>query len=354
MVVRTDRGQWWLAVGVFAGLGLLSKYTNIFLALGLLLALLLDPRLRRWFASPWLWAGGLVALMIFLPVVLWNAANDWVSFRFQFGRLGEARFTPVYLLTLLWVQPLIFNPYAFVFLIRGLRIWAARDAYGREIGILLTTAIPAVAFIVFQSTHGEVLQHWLAPVFPTLTVVAVAAASTIATDGRDRLLRRLRTDVVPLGLLAMAVVFVYATTPLDRFYPWIDPLNSVRGWPQFAAEVEAAREASGANWIATAGYDLTAELTYELHDGPAPVVPVTERQRYGFLPPTDPALLDQPALLVVSAKEADALLRCFAKADEIGTVERRGAGRVLATSHLFLVEGAPPDVLVRGCDGNDG
>ena len=47
--------------------------------------------------------------------------------------------------------------------------------------MLIATAIPAVAFILFQATHGEVLQHWLAPVFPTLALVAVAAASTIPT-----------------------------------------------------------------------------------------------------------------------------------------------------------------------------
>lgn len=352
MVVKTERGAWWLAVGVCAGLGLLSKYTNLFLGLGIVLSLLLDARLRRWFVSPWLWAGGALALVVFLPVVLWNVGNDWISFRFQFGRLGEARFTPVYLLTLIWVQPLIFNPYALVFLARGIRLWLARAPHGREIGILFATTIPAIVFIVFQATHGEVLQHWLAPVFPTLMVAAVAAASTVPDDNRHGLLRRIRTDVVPLGLLAAAVVFIYATTPLDRYYPRIDPLNSMRGWPEYAATVEAARETSGATWIATAGYDLTAELAYELRDR-ATVVPVTERVRYTFLPPPDPALLEQPALFVSSAAEANRLTDCFGRLTEIGTAERRGAGRVLATSRLFLAEDAPPDLFSRGCDGAD-
>ena len=63
MVVRTERGSWWLAVGALAGLGLLSKYTNLFLGLGIVLSLLLDARLRRWFASPWLWADLLAAIV---------------------------------------------------------------------------------------------------------------------------------------------------------------------------------------------------------------------------------------------------------------------------------------------------
>src|SRR5690606_20800118 len=116
LVIRTERGAWWLLVGLLAGLGVMSKYTNLFLGAGLVLSLLLDPRLRRWFASPWLYAGGAIALVVFLPVVVWNAQHDWISFRFQFGRVGEWRLTPVYLLTLLIVQPLIFNPLAFAVL----------------------------------------------------------------------------------------------------------------------------------------------------------------------------------------------------------------------------------------------
>lgn len=349
-LATTERGPWWLAVGAFAGLGLLSKYTNLFLGLGIVLALALDPRLRRWFASPWLWAGGIVAVAIFLPVVLWNASHDWISFRFQFGRLGEATFTPVFLLTLLVVQPLLFNPLAAVFVGRGVHLWwrGGDDDGVRALRLLLLTALPAVVFILFQATHGEVLQHWLAPVFPALTVAAVAAASTIAEE-RQWLVRRIRTDVVPFGLMAMVVVYIYALTPLDRFYPGADPLNAVRGWPAYAATIEAKRAEAGAAWIGTAGYDLTAELTYELR-GVVPVVPVTERIRYGFLTAPGPALLAEPGLLVVPERTKDAVAGCFGQMTDLGTAERRAAGNVLATSRLVRVEGVPDDLLARGCE----
>ncbi|MEX0696982.1 MAG: glycosyltransferase family 39 protein [Dongiaceae bacterium] len=349
MVVRTGDGRWWLAVGVLAGLGILSKYTNFFLGTGIVLSLLIDPRLRRWFLSPWLWAGGALAMLVFIPVILWNADNNWVSFRFQFGRLGETRFDPAFLITLLIVQPLIFNPYAAVFVGGGVRMWLTGAERGREIGVLLATALPAIAFIVFQATHGEVLQHWLAPVFPTLTVVAVAAAAGVPDNDRHWLLRRIRTDAVPFALLAALVVWAYALLPLDRYYPGIDPLNSVRGWPEYATDVERARQEAGATWIATADYEITAELTYELRDR-ATVVPVTERLRYTFLPTPDVALLNESALLVVSDHQVDRVVGCFATLTEIGTATRRGAGFDLQTSRLFLAEGAAPDAFARGCD----
>jgi 4-amino-4-deoxy-L-arabinose transferase-like glycosyltransferase len=348
LVMKTGRGVWWLAVGLMAGLGAVSKYTNLFLGPGIILALLIDPRLRRWLISPWTWAGGIVAVLVFLPVIQWNAAHDWASFRFQFGRTAETTFHPVDFLTLIVTQPLIFNPLAFVFLGVAGRIWLRRTAspHAREIGLLLATSLPAAAFILFQATHGNVLQHWLAPIFPALTVAAVAAASRIS-DGA-RILRRIRADVVPFALVATAVVIVYAATPADRWFPGKDPLNSLRGWPQYASEVEALREKSGAAWIATTGYERTSQLAWELR-GRATVIPIDERQRYTFAPPPDPALLARPALLVTRDAPA-AWSRCFARLTPVGVATRSGARRTFDRSYATLAEGPAADLLSRGCD----
>jgi 4-amino-4-deoxy-L-arabinose transferase-like glycosyltransferase len=352
LVLKTERGVWWLAVGLMAGLGAVSKYTNLFLGPGIILALAIDPRLRRWFLSSWTWAGGLVALVVFLPVIQWNAAHDWASFRFQFGRTAETTFHPVDFLTLIVTQPLIFNPLAFVFLVIAGRIWLRRSAspQAREIGLLLATSLPAAAFILFQATHGTVLQHWLAPIFPALTVAAVAAAS--ALPERARILRRIRADVVPFALVAMAIVVVYATTPADRWFPGKDPLNSLRGWPQYAEEIEALREKSGAAWIATSGYERTSQLAWELR-GRATVIPIDERQRYTFAPTPDAALVARPALLV-SHDPPDLWARCFAKLTPVGVAIRQGAVATFDRTYATLAEGPVAGLFPGGCDASGG
>src|SRR5262245_34158352 len=76
----------WLGVGVCMGLGLLSKYTIALLGLATLIHLLLDPKARRWFWSPWPYLAGVIALLLFSPVIAWNAAHDWASFAFQSTR----------------------------------------------------------------------------------------------------------------------------------------------------------------------------------------------------------------------------------------------------------------------------
>src|ERR1700755_2894582 len=63
-VLETGRGAWWLAVGAAVGAALLSKYTALFFGGAILIWLASVPKLRRWFASPWLYLGGVVALAV--------------------------------------------------------------------------------------------------------------------------------------------------------------------------------------------------------------------------------------------------------------------------------------------------
>jgi 4-amino-4-deoxy-L-arabinose transferase-like glycosyltransferase len=79
-VLQTGQGAWWLAVGAAAGCALLSKYTALFFGPAILIWLIVVPKLRHWLISPWLYLGGLFALLLFAPVILWNADHHWVSF----------------------------------------------------------------------------------------------------------------------------------------------------------------------------------------------------------------------------------------------------------------------------------
>src|SRR6201985_1363092 len=79
-VLEAGRGAWWLAVGAAVGAALLSKYTALFFGLAILIWLLRVPKLRCWLVTPWLYLGVLVSLLMFTPVILWNADHHWVSF----------------------------------------------------------------------------------------------------------------------------------------------------------------------------------------------------------------------------------------------------------------------------------
>jgi dolichol-phosphate mannosyltransferase len=78
-------GAWWYA-GVSLGMGLLSKYTICLLGLSTFIFVLLDPRSRRCLARWEPYAAVSIACLMFAPVIVWNAQNEWASFVFQTSR----------------------------------------------------------------------------------------------------------------------------------------------------------------------------------------------------------------------------------------------------------------------------
>src|SRR3954463_10046744 len=83
---ESDDPRWWFAAGLFAGLALLSKFTAVMLLPAVLAFALVPDWRKRWLLSPYPWLAAMIAAIVFLPVLIWNAGHDWASFRFQFVR----------------------------------------------------------------------------------------------------------------------------------------------------------------------------------------------------------------------------------------------------------------------------
>lgn len=75
-ILRTGNERLWLAVGVVIGVALLDKETILLLVGGLVLGFLLTGQAAA-LRTPWLWAGAAIALLIWSPNLVWEAANRW-------------------------------------------------------------------------------------------------------------------------------------------------------------------------------------------------------------------------------------------------------------------------------------
>ncbi|MFN2196685.1 MAG: glycosyltransferase family 39 protein, partial [Anaerolineales bacterium] len=80
-LLKTEDPRYWLGVGAAIGMGMLTKFTVIFFVAGLVAAVLLTAN-RRYLRSPWLWAGAGLALLIYLPNLIWQVQNDFISLDF--------------------------------------------------------------------------------------------------------------------------------------------------------------------------------------------------------------------------------------------------------------------------------
>ncbi len=77
-LLKSGDPRWWLAVGASIGFGALSKYTMAFFVAGIVAGVLATDA-RRHLKSRWLWMGVALSILIFLPNLLWQAQNHFVS-----------------------------------------------------------------------------------------------------------------------------------------------------------------------------------------------------------------------------------------------------------------------------------
>jgi 4-amino-4-deoxy-L-arabinose transferase-like glycosyltransferase len=324
----TGQGGWWLAVGVFAGATLLSKYTGLLLGVGILLWLLLDPAMRVWFRRWQLWAAGALALAVFAPVIAWNAAHGWASFAKQGGRAGAGGGDALrFLGELVGGQLGLATPIIFALCVIGTAA-ALRRCRPRRVTTgstppemvplgapvplprrMVTTALPAesaalllAALVVpgtllflWQATGSRVQGNWPAILYPA----ACLAAAGFLTSPRAR---RWQAAGIALGAALTLAVFLQAGFAPLRLPRGSDPgLARLGGWPGLAAALEAERRATGAAFVAAEEYGLASQLALLLPPG-VPVVALGDRWDLFTLPDPPPGAT---GLLLRSRRRAD-------------------------------------------------
>lgn len=80
-LVRTDNERLWLAIGIVIGLGMMTKYTMLFLVAGLAVGMIFTGG-TRYLKGRWLWIGVAVSLLIFLPNAIWQFQHHFITFDF--------------------------------------------------------------------------------------------------------------------------------------------------------------------------------------------------------------------------------------------------------------------------------
>jgi hypothetical protein len=80
-LLKSEDPRWWVPIGGVLGLGMETRYTIGFLALGIVGAVLLTPA-RRHLRSGWLWVGVSVSIVVFLPNLIWQARHHFISLEF--------------------------------------------------------------------------------------------------------------------------------------------------------------------------------------------------------------------------------------------------------------------------------
>ena len=201
VVIRIERDGWekgWLLFGALCGLGLMNKHSMAFFGVAVVAGLLLTPA-RRAFRSPWLWLGGLLAALIYLPNLIWDAQHHFPHFELLANVKADGRDAQLNPLQFMLTQAVVFNLFALPLWVGGL-VWLLTDKEGRRwraLGIawiavmvqmfLLDGRIyyPAPAYPMLFAAGGVALERWIAgrrfvkPVYASLLALSGAVIAPV-------------------------------------------------------------------------------------------------------------------------------------------------------------------------------
>jgi hypothetical protein len=161
-LIKTENEKLWIWFGVLAGFGLENKYSMLIFGAGLVLGLLLTPA-RRLLASRWLWAGGAIAFLIFLPNLLWNIQHHFPFLELQANIRASGRDVPLGPVAFFVQEILLMHPLALPIWLGGLWFYFFTRA-GRPFRAIGWAWIFTAVAIVSLSPRV----YYLFPAFPVL------------------------------------------------------------------------------------------------------------------------------------------------------------------------------------------
>lgn len=213
----------WLAFGAVAGIGLENKHTMAVFGFAIVAGLLLTGN-QSILRSKWIWLGGLIALALFLPNLVWEARHGWPQIEvvrnaqeYKNVQIGPPRF--------IVEQILFLDPLALPIWLAGL-VWCFAGQAGKRFRFLGWTYVIVLA--IFMVLSGKT--YYVLPVYPL-----VVAAGGVAWEGLTSIpWRRLRTAAIALTVIGgvATVPFGVPVLPVNTF------LSYLRALPGFKVQTE--------------------------------------------------------------------------------------------------------------------
>jgi len=260
----------WLWVGLWMGLGFLSKYTALFQWLCWAVFFALWPQARMQLRRPGPWLALLINLLCSLPVLIWNHQNGWITITHVASNARAGQPWSPAVLEFLGVEFLLFNPVFFVAMVWACIVFWRRSRHDPRLVYFFCMGAPVFLAYFLYSFHSRILPNWIAP-----SVLPLFCLMVGYWDKQWRLgLRPLKRALVAgLGIGLPLIVIGHETEMIGKLTGHLlpvnqDPLHRARGWKDVARLATAARRellAEGKPVLLIADhYRLASEILFYL------------------------------------------------------------------------------------------
>ncbi len=160
-IVDTGNSRSWIWFGVLAGLGIQNKHSTLLFGFAVAISLLASPQ-RRELLKPGIWLGGFIALLIFLPNLIWQIQHGFPTFEDLRNVQSAGKNIVLSPLEFLGQQILLLHPLLFPVWLIGLA--------SLVIGKLRRMRVLGWIYIVllFTMIILKAKNYYLAPIYPML------------------------------------------------------------------------------------------------------------------------------------------------------------------------------------------
>ena len=250
----------WALLGLSVGMGMLTKYTMAFFYPCAFLFLLLSTGRRKMLLTAGPYIAFFISILLFAPVLFWNAQHDWVTFRHTAGQahLEEGfQLSPLTFVEFLGSQLGVVTPLLCVFMLHAL--WKLRTRV--QGSFLFWCSLPVLLFFAAKSMHAKVQANWAMTGYVT-GVIAFCALYA----GAWKTLRRGKIIGISTAVVLALFVTAIAHYPGALHLPEeLDPTVRLRGWESLGREVSRhakEMEVSGPLFIFSDKYQVSGQLAF--------------------------------------------------------------------------------------------
>ena len=217
-MIQTGDPKWWLAFGLLSGLGLQNKYSMAAFAFALIAGLLISAQ-RKYLFTPWILAGGALALLVFLPNLIWNVQHHWPFLELMRNIRASGRDVALSPGEFVAQQVLLMTPFNLPLWLGGLAWYLfSRDA--KAYRLFGWTFLVAIVF--FLLAHGK--NYYSAPAYP----IVLAAGGRFAEAVLTRLVAK------PKAVVALkAFCFVWLFAGIGLLLPVVLPVLPIDAYLRY-------------------------------------------------------------------------------------------------------------------------
>jgi hypothetical protein len=247
-LLQTDDPRYWLLVGSVLGLGLLNKIGVLWLGFGIFVSVLLTEQ-RRWFAAMWPWVAGAIALLLFVPFVIWNLTHDLAHVEFIRNAVAD-KYSGLSPLSFIVGQMLLQNPLTLPLWLAGLVALLFFKEFARFRVLGFTYVIVFLVLLLNQHAKAE----YLSPIYGTLFAAGGVVFERFFSRSRLRWTKPAYILVLCLSGIVFAP-FALPVLPVETYIryaealgtkPWTPENKELSKLPQFYADMFGWEEKAAA------------------------------------------------------------------------------------------------------------